>query len=100
MNWTDAFQYCVYAFLAYAAFFNILYFVIVVPRLRSSGHDVGFSAFVSLYQPRNVRLYIDTLSNSERGKWYNIALKHSFLVAGILWTVGLIMLFIGLWHEP
>jgi hypothetical protein len=85
-------MYSVMAFLAYLSLFNILYFFVVLPRLRQTGQEVGFLALVNGFQQRYVNAYLETLNESDKRKWYNVILTHPFASAVLAWMLGMIAL--------
>jgi hypothetical protein len=99
MTASAAFTYSIYVFLALVAAFNILYFFVVLPRLRATGQKPGIAALFNITQQRYVNDYLALLTDSEKRKWHSVFLKHSFLVALSVWAFGLIVLVATTSHE-
>jgi len=86
------FEYASMAFVVVVLFFNGLYFFVVLPRLTESRIEVGGDAFVGFRQMRYVSAYLGLLTEAERGRWYNVAIRHSFAVTMIAFFLCIALL--------
>lgn len=86
----NAFFWLLWVFGAsYGVFFYVLYLRVVLRRINEAQVHVHRPG-VLFRQQRYVERYLELLSNQEKSRWYNIFLKHSFVVALVGSTAFLI----------
>jgi hypothetical protein len=78
MTSSDVVTYSSWLFIGIVVVFNILYFFVVLPKLREAGRTIGGDGFVNVYQQRYVRAYFELLTDAEKRKWHNVIIRYSY----------------------